>query len=151
MNNPPPSAYVDEVFAGAGTFYRRFPIEAFDVKSLHVVSAADGTNAGAAGTVTVEHSDVPAPVATSTTFGSFDPSDATYCGWGAAGAATTVGASQGRYWKQDVAVGSLTVASATDATGGARVDMSNVAARWSRFKIEITTPGRLIIAGSGSR
>lgn len=140
---------LDETFA-AGTFYRLVGYQEEGIRSLHFVG--DGTIICSA--ITVEHSDA----ATNVDGSPLDPKDpaCTTPGWGlgpssagGSGSATTVGASEGRLWMPDAAIGSLTIAASTTTTGGARVAYGNQAARFTRVKIVVGTGGRLKIYGAG--
>jgi len=139
---------LDETF-GAGTFYRLIDFQGDGERSLHIVG--DGTIICSA--ITVWHCDY----AQNLDGTSLDPRENNSTpGWGVGpaaaggtGAATTVGASDLRLWIQDAAIGTLTIAAATDATGAARVTYSNQPARFSRVKIIVGTGGRLRIAGAG--
>ena len=143
-NNP----ILDETF-GVGTFYRLVGFQEEGIRSLHFIG--DGTIVCSA--ITVEHGDLGQNLDGT----SLDPREnSSTPGWGlgpasagGTGAATTVGASDARLWVQDAAIGTLTIAAATGATGRARVVYGNQAARFTRVKIVVGTGGRLRIAGAG--
>ena len=58
-------------------------------------------------------------------------------------------AGDARIWQPDAAIGSLTIAASTTATGGKRVTLSNVPRRAGRIALATGVAGRFVVNWSG--
>jgi hypothetical protein len=124
--------FLEHVQLAAATHYYSivFPDGPCRQHSIHL--AGDGVIAC---TATVQHCDFP-----------HDPTKAIAAADRAINPAVV---SELRLWPQDIAVGTLTIAASTGATGGARASWSNQLAKHSRLVIVVTVPGKLSVRGIG--
>ena len=104
---------------GVSTYYIPIPFAAMPVKSLMLVG--DGT---AVASAIVQHTDMDVDL------------DGTLINPRVVG--------NGRCWKDDAAIGTLSIAASTGATGSARVTFSNASARQSRIVLTVTVGGRIL-------
>lgn len=125
FTSTPGSFWIDATITSGQTYYYELPVQ--DVTSIQI--AGDGV---AAATITVQHTDF-----------AFD----------LAGAAVTptsgASASDARIWKDDPAIGSLSLAASTGSTGGVRVTFTNAPRRSTRVKVVASATGRIVGNWSG--